>query len=965
MQKLMIDLETKSDIDIAKSGVYRYADSPYFDILLFTYSVDDAPVQVVDLACGEQLPEEILNALTDDRIQKHAFNASFERVCLSVWLRRNYPECFISYGLPEDTCGNYLSPKAWRCTMVAAAYLGLPLSLASVGAVLQLQQQKMSEGKALIRYFCVPYDTVNGVPQFHTPADSPEKWNVFRAYNKRDVETEQAIEQKIARFPVPEFVWQEYALDQSINDRGIQLDLQLVQQAIRMDTLTKDKLLHLLKNLTDLDNPNSVQQMKQWLAEHGLELESLGKKEVQEQLKTAPPDLRDVLLLRQQVSKSSVKKYQAMQNAVCSDGRARGMFQFYGANRTGREAGRIIQLQNLPQNHLPDLEDARELVKSGDLEAVELLYEDVPDTLSQLIRTAFVPKPGYQFLVADFSAIEARVIAWLAGETWRMQAFADGKDIYCASASKIFGVPVVKHGINGHLRQKGKVAELACIAEGQLVLTDHGLVPIEKVTTDDLLWDGEQWVHHEGVIYKGKREVITYEGLTATPDHLVWIEGQSQPIQFGIAASCGSHLVQTGDGGKAIRLGENYQCGKTLEQNMESLLCVDRMHRMQLEAVDIAFQPFMWKIKWLSEMFSAQKNSALARKKTNRSKATLRKSERCRIFQLRCKRNSVRLSICDSSRFVSDKQVWRTRTDNGNRQDRRQWKLCSGKSQVCYPCRKQSEQANDRLNTVRAKLLALCVQYHYSKIIQRNDTRRNYSGCRKCSCGEKKMLETHSHTARLYDIQNAGRHHRFTVSGKLVHNCGYGGSVGAMKAMGGSGMSDAELKQIVTDWRTASPHIVQLWWDVENAAIKAVRDKTETETHGIHFSYESGFLFIKLLSGRRLAYVKPRIGENRFGGDSITYEGIGTGRKWERLETYSGKLVENIVQATARDLLFYSMQTLSQYFIVGHIHDEMIIECPKDTKLDEICQQMARTPDWAKGLLLRADGYECSFYKKD
>lgn len=965
MQKLMIDLETKSDVDITKAGVYRYADSPYFDILLFAYSVDDAPVQVVDLACGEHLPEEILNALTDDRIQKHAFNASFERVCLSVWLRRNYPERFVSYGSPEDACGNYLNPKAWRCTMVAAAYLGLPLSLAGVGAVLQLQQQKMSEGKALIRYFCVPYDHVNGIPVFHAPADAPEKWNVFRAYNQRDVETEQAIEQKIARFPVPEFVWREYDLDQNVNDRGIQLDLQLVQQAIRMDSLTKDKLLHQLKDLTDLDNPNSVQQMKQWLAEHGLELESLGKKEVQEQLKNASPDLQEVLLLRQQVSKSSVKKYQAMQNAVCSDGRARGMFQFYGANRTGREAGRIIQLQNLPQNHLPDLEDARKLVKSGDLEAVELLYEDVPDTLSQLIRTAFVPKPGYKFLVADFSAIEARVIAWLAGETWRMQAFAEGKDIYCASASKIFGVPVVKHGINGHLRQKGKVAELACIAEGQLVLTDHGLIPIEKVTTDDLLWDGEQWVHHEGVIYKGKREVITYEGLTATPDHLVWIEGQSRPIQFGIAASCGSHLVQTGDGGKSIRLGENYQCGKTLEQNMEPLLCVDRMHRMQLEAVDATFQPYIRKIKWLSEMFSAQKNSALARKKTNRSKATLRKPKRCRIFQLRCKRDSVRFSFCDSGRFVSDKQVWHTRTGNGNRQDRRQWKLCSGKSQVCYSYRKQFEQADDRLNTIRPKLLALCVQYHYSKIIQRDDTRRNYSGCRKCRCGEKKMLETHSRTARLYDIQNAGRHHRFTVSGKLVHNCGYGGSVGAMKAMGGSEMSDAELKQIVTDWRTASPHIVQLWWDVENAAIKAVRDKTETETHGIHFSYESGFLFIKLLSGRRLAYVKPRIGENRFGGESVTYMGIGNQKKWERLETYSGKLVENIVQATARDLLFYSMQTLSQYFIVGHIHDEMIIECPKDIKLDEICQQMAITPDWAKGLLLRADGYECSFYKKD
>lgn len=656
MKKLMMDLETKSDVDIAKAGVYRYADSAYFDILLFVYSVDDNPVQVVDLACGEQLPEEILNALTDDRIQKHAFNASFERVCLSVWLRRNYPERFVSYGSSEDACGNYLSPNAWQCTMVAAAYLGLPLSLAGVGAVLQLQQQKLSEGKALIRYFCVPYDTVNGIPVFHAPADSPEKWSVFRAYNQRDVETEQAIERRLSRFPVPEFVWQEYALDQTVNDRGIQVDLQLVQQAIRMDALTKDKLLQRMKALTHLDNPNSVYQLLGWLETQGYSSDSLGKAQVQERIKTAEEPVRSVLELRLQLSKASVKKYQAMQNAVCSDGRARGMFQFYGANRTGREAGRIIQLQNLPQNHLPDLEAARELVKSGNLEAVELLYEDVPDTLSQLIRTAFIPKPGYQFLVADFSAIEARVIAWLAGETWRMQAFAEGKDIYCASASKIFGVPVVKHGINGHLRQKGKVAELAC---------------------------------------------------------------------------------------------------------------------------------------------------------------------------------------------------------------------------------------------------------------------------------------------------------------------GYGGSVGAMKAMGGAEMSDAELKQLVTDWRTASPHIVQLWWDVENAAIKAVRDKTETETHGIHFSYESGFLFIKLLSGRRLAYVKPRIGENRFGGDSITYEGIGTGRKWERLETYSGKLVENIVQATARDLLFYSMQTLSQSFIVGHIHDEMIIECPKDTKLEEICQEMARTPDWAKGLLLRADGYECSFYKKD
>ena len=656
MKKLMMDIESKSNIDLAKAGVYRYVDSPYFDLLLFAYSVDDNPVQVVDLASGERLPEEILNALTDDRIQKHAFNASFERVCLSVWLRRNYPERFVSYGSPEDACGSYLSPNAWRCTMVAAAYLGLPLSLAGVGAVLQLQQQKMSEGKALIRYFCVPYDTVNGVPQFHAPTDAPEKWNVFQAYNQRDVETEQAIERRLSRFPVPEFVWQEYALDQTVNDRGIQLDLQLVQQAIRMDALTKDKLLQQMKALTHLDSPNSVYQLLGWLETQGYQSDSLGKAQVQELIKTAREPVRSVLELRLQLSKASVKKYQAMQNAVCSDGRARGMFQFYGANRTGREAGRIIQLQNLPQNHLPDLEAARELVKSGNLEAVELLYEDVPDTLSQLIRTAFVPKPGYKFLVADFSAIEARVIAWLAGETWRMQAFADGKDIYCASASKIFGVPVVKHGINGHLRQKGKVAELAC---------------------------------------------------------------------------------------------------------------------------------------------------------------------------------------------------------------------------------------------------------------------------------------------------------------------GYGGSVGAMKQMGGAEMSDAELKQLVTDWRNASPHIVQLWWDVERAALTAVREQLPTETHGFRFSYESGILFIRLLSGRRLAYVKPRIEPNRFGGESITYEGIGTNRKWERLETYSGKLVENIVQATARDLLFYAMKNLSRYFMVGHVHDEIILECPEDTKLEEICQQMARTPDWANGLLLRADGYACQFYKKD
>lgn len=654
---ITIDIETKSDKDISKCGVYAYTDTPYFDILLFAYSIDGQPVQVVDMANGEEIPENVLAALVDENVIKMAFNVNFERVCLSKYLRKNYPQYFQSYSIDEDTVGDFLNPESWHCSMIHARTLGLPSSLAEVGKVLGIEQQKMTEGKALIKFFCVPYDTIDGVPQFHSPTDYPDKWEIFKAYNKRDVEAELEIDRRLSRFPVPDFLWKEFYLDQEINDRGILVDMQLADKAIGLDAEAKEELTAEMKRLTGVENPNSVYQLLDWLETQGYKSDSLGKTQVQELIKTAKEPVKSVLQMRLQLSKSSVKKYTAMKNTACSDNRARGMFSFYGASRTGRWAGRNVQLQNLPQNYLPDLSEARELVKYGSFEDIQMLYDDVPDTLSQLIRTAFIPRQGMKFIVADFSAIEARVIAWLAGEEWRMKAFANGEDIiYCASASKMFGVPVVKHGENGQLRQKGKISELAC---------------------------------------------------------------------------------------------------------------------------------------------------------------------------------------------------------------------------------------------------------------------------------------------------------------------GFGGSVGAMKAMGGSEMSDAELKQIVTDWRTASPHIVQLWWDVENAAIKAVRDKTETETHGIHFSYESGFLFIKLLSGRRLAYVKPRIGENRFGGDSITYEGIGTGRKWERLETYSGKLVENIVQATARDLLFYSMQTLSQYFIVGHIHDEMIIECPKDTKLDEICQQMAITPDWAKGLLLRADGYECSFYKKD
>lgn len=655
---ITIDIETRSDKDISKCGVYAYTDTPYFDILLFAYSIDGQPVQVVDTANGEEIPENVLAALADENVVKRAFNCNFERVCLSKYLRENYPQYFQSYSIDEDTVGDFLNPESWHCSMIHARTLGLPSSLAEVGKVLGIEQQKMTDGKALVKFFCVPYDTIDGIPQFHSPTDYPDKWEIFKAYNKRDVEAELEIDRKLSRFPVPDFIWQEFYLDQEINDRGILVDMQLADKAIGLDAKAKEELTAEVQKLTGVENPNSVYQLLDWLETQGYKSDSLGKTQVLELIKTAKEPVKSVLQMRLQLSKSSVKKYTAMKNTACSDNRARGMFSFYGASRTGRWAGRNVQLQNLPQNHLPDLTEARELVKYSSFEDIQMLYDDVPDTLSQLIRTAFIPRQGMKFIVADFSAIEARVIAWLAGEEWRMKAFANGEDIYCASASKMFGVPVVKHGENGHLRQKGKISELAC---------------------------------------------------------------------------------------------------------------------------------------------------------------------------------------------------------------------------------------------------------------------------------------------------------------------GFGGSVGAMKAMGADslGLSDTELKQIVTDWREASPHITEFWWAVDRAVKKAVKEKTATKTHGLLFSYEAGFLFIRLPSGRRLAYAKPYIGKNKFGGESVTYMGINAQKKWDRLESYGPKFVENCVQGIARDLLMYSMQTLSQYFIVGHIHDEMIIECPKDTKLDEICQQMARTPDWAKGLLLRADGYECSFYKKD
>ena len=769
MNNITLDVESFSSVDIGKSGVYRYAESPDFEILLFACSVDGQPVQVYDLACGEKVPDEILKALTDEKIIKHSFNASFERICLSRYL-----------GLPS---GTYLSPEGWHCDMVWAATLGLPQSLEGVGAVLGLEKQKLSEGKDLIRYFCKPCAPTqsNSGRTRNLPHHAPDKWSLFKSYNLRDVETEMEIQKRLSKFPVPDFVWEEYIIDQQINDRGVLVDMELVNQAIAMDHRSREELTKAMKEFTSLENPNSVQQMKEWLAENGLMTESLDKKAVAELMKNAPPELCKVLSLRQQLAKSAVKKYQAMQNAVCADNRARGLFRFYGANRTGRFSSKNIQLQNLCRNSMSDLDEARALVRSGNYDAVSMLYEDVPDTLSQLVRTAFIPPEGKLFYVADFSAIEARVIAWLAGEKWRMELFKNGGDIYCMSASQMFKVPVEKHGVNGHLRQKGKIAELSCIAEGQLVLTRRGLVPIQDVRLDDELWDGESWVHHDGVVFKGEKEVIEYEGLTATPDHLVYVKGQPDPVPFGDAAYNKLPLVRVG----------KYQANPSLLRHC-------------------GFMP-------------------------------------------------------------------------------------------------------------------------------------------------------------VYDILNAGPHHRFTVSGHLVHNCGYGGGTGALKAMGAldMGLKEEELQPLVTAWRNSNPNIVKFWWAVDKAVMKAITERTTTETHGLTFTCRSGMLFITLPSGRKLAYVKPRIGMNQFGGESVTYEGIGATKKWERIESYGPKFVENIVQAISRDILCYAMKTLRHCSIVMHIHDELVIEANPQMSLDAVCELMGRTPPWADGLILDAAGYVTEFYKKD
>ena len=970
MKSLSLDLETYSSCSLQKSGVYRYVEASDFEILLFGYSIDAGPVQVIDIANGEKIPTDILDALTDDSVIKWAFNANFERICLSQYLKamgRSLDPFHDNHSLSTEMA-RYLNPAGWRCTMIWAATMGLPLSLEGVGAVLGLEKQKLTEGKELIKLFCQPCAPTkrNGGRSRILPADEPNKWAAFKRYNARDVETELSIQARLHKFPVPDFIWDEYHIDQEINDRGVQIDLPLVQQAISMDARSRSELTEVMQRITELDNPNSVQQMKQWLSDNGMEADSLGKKVVAELIKGAPPELQRILILRQQLAKSSVKKYQSMANAVCADGRARGMFQFYGS-RTGRWAGRLIQMQNLPQNHLPDLAEARALVIAGDYAGVEMLYEDVPDTLSQLIRTAFIPKSSNKFIVSDFSAIEARVIAWLAGETWRQELFARGGDIYCQSASQMFKVPVEKHGINGHLRQKGKIAELACIAEGQLVLTNHGEKPIEKITTDDLLWDGESWVQHEGVVYKGIKEVITYEGLTATPDHLVWIEGKSKPVQLGFAAARSSHLLQTGDGGTAVRLGKDYQLRETLEFYTKTLLHADEMHWMWGGTVADPGFATKWKISRMPGLFKTAPDSKVAGSETYRSETAMRKPKGSRVFKLRWQGDPVSVREHLGSRALLDTGVRDAGQGIGAGSNRHKWALRTREYSLCNQSAKSSESEKHSAERVRSGVLAIYAQRCCSETFTGDDQGQNYSRRGNVRIQETKELASHQCTARLYDIRNAGPHHRFTVSGKLVHNCGYGGSIGALKAMGAleMGLQEEELAPLVQAWRASNPNIVKLWWDVDNAARTAIRDKTAVSTHGITFTARAGMLFITLPSGRNLAYVKPKICTNRFGGECISFEGTGSTKKWDTIDTYGPKLVENIVQAISRDILCYAMKTLRCCNIVMHIHDELVIEADPSMSLDSICEQMGRTPPWADGLLLKADGFETEFYKKD
>ena len=946
-RRLFIDLETSSATDLSKAGVYRYAESEDFQILLFAFSFDGDPVEVIDMKHFETLPDFLIEAILDPDVTKVAHNAAFERICLSRYFR--------DLGMLGDY--EFLDPEDWQCSMVHAATLGLPLSLDQLSQVLNLERPKLKEGRALIKMFC------NGPVE----NEDPDKWQLFKEYNRRDVEAEIEIEQRLIKFPVRASIWTEYQLDQKINDSGVLVDIELAKNALAISEAAKHLLLKKLQTMTGLENPNSPTQMKEWLQRQGLITDTLNQKAMKALMEKASAKVRDVLALRNQLAMASVKKYEAMLNSVCSDGRIRGMFQFYGAIRTGRYSGKIVQLQNLPRNKMSDLAQARNLVADKNMEALEILYDDIPDTLSQLIRTALVAPEGKDFIVADFSAIEARVLSWLAEEEWRQEVFEKNGDIYCETASRMFKVPVVKHGVNGDLRQKGKQAELACIAKGELVLTDQGLVPIEDVRLDHLLWDGQNWVPHEGVIEKGEGEVIEYEGLRATKDHIVWIKGTQKPIQFGKASSSGSHLVQTGNGRQPIRLGNNHLSTKTLESKMESLLRFNKVRRMREYPMARSQSASTRKKQRMPSMFSKTEDTSLAREKISRSQKPMRKRKRPRIQKLWCSRDKVLFPFCDRGWTVSHVCVSSSFKNFRNRSNQYQRKLRTRQYSICFAQTKSSQQTQHCIKRIQPGVLALFTKCSDSKTQPRIYPRPNHSASRDISKAKAQGLEANLSPTRLYDIRNAGPHHCFTVSGKLVHNCGYGGSVGAMKAMGALdfGMKEEELKPLVDSWRQANPKIAKYWWQVDAAIKKTLKTRQPVTLKNLVFSYQSGILFIQLPSGRSLAYPQPKLEANEYGTDSVTYMGLGLNKKWERLESYGPKFVENITQAISRDLLMNAMSNCKNYKIIAHVHDEIIVEAESCMSVETICQKMCELPPWANGLVLNAEGYRTPFYCKD
>lgn len=958
MKTIGIDIETKSGADLSKCGVYKYVEDPDWEIQLFGYSIDSGPVQQVDFTKGEKIPQKIIAALQDKSIRKWAHNVGFERINLSRHI-----------GLPS---GQYISPEGWYCTMVASAYNGLPRALADVGKALKLPDQKLEEGKDLVRLFSVPRTPTKKNPsRWNKPEDYPSEWALYCKYNIRDVEVEDKL-REVLEMP-PDSVWREMWENERINDRGVLIDQELANAAIELDSIVFDGLIEEMKALTGLENPNSPLQLKEWLSRQGINTDTVSKDAVADLLKQdISSDVRRVLELRLQTGKTSAKKYQAMVTAVCDDGRLHGMFRFYGASRTGRFSGSIVQLQNLKRNSMPDLDTARTLVKQRNYPILASLYDDIPDVLGQLVRTAIVPPEGKLLAVADYSAIEARVLAWLSGEKWVIDAFRNNEDLYCATASRMYHCKVEKDGENSELRARGKQAVLACIAEGSLVLTDQGLVPIEQVTTEMKLWDGKEWVTHDGVIYRGERDVITYDGLTATPDHLVYIEGQSGPVYFGLAAASGSHLIQTGDGRRTIRLGEDNQSGKEMGQELAPSLCIDTVPRVREHTVDTTKQFDEGLIEGVPKLHTNKDDSEMAGSPPDSSKAEVRESEGSALQALRCERYKVRLSECNGSRALFNSGVWPPRPENGDRPDRQQRELCSGESQVCNKEREYRQSEKYGSFSLRPEVLALCGKCSGSEAVRWTHAGSDNSRCRNCCIRETQELARNKRTARVYDIRNAGRHHRFTVSGRLVHNCGYSGGIGAIKAFAGDEISDSDAQDIVDSWREANPHTVQFWYALNNAAKDAVIQRVTTsvrvgQNQRIRFRKEGKWLLVDLPSGRHLSYYRPKIGLNKFGTETVNFIDPKTG---VRIDIYGGSFAENCTQALARDLLCNAMHLLEEkgFCVVGHIHDECIVETPATTAendLQIIEQLMSTNPSWAKGLPLAAAGYVCTSYRKD